>query len=148
MSDGDELEIADQWLYETLAADDALAALVGDPKRIFADQADPGTTGLTVIFGVLSPDDVLTATGGERVMVDALYLVKAVASQDDAEDWLGVLRDAARRIDAVLHKAAGTAAGGFVFSCIRQRPFRLVENDEAGVQHRHRGGEYRLLIQH
>lgn len=138
----DELGRADEWLHARLSGDTALAAL--SSTRIYSELADPEVDGLAVVFAVLAPDDVLTAAGNDRVMVDALYLVKATV---ETKSWQGDLRTAADRIDAVLHKAAGSVGFGAVLSCTRQRPFRLVEN-ENGRQFRHLGGEYRVLIQH
>ncbi|MGL4651570.1 MAG: hypothetical protein ACRC1H_19340, partial [Caldilineaceae bacterium] len=58
---------------------------------------------------------------------------------------------AADRIDALLQGSAGSVAAasplpaGNVWACVRETPFRLVE-ETATAQYRHLGGVYRLYV--
>jgi hypothetical protein len=60
------------------------------------------------------------------------------------EGWDPLVTGAAE-IHAALENSSGSVTGGEVFACTRVRPFLLPEVRN-GVQYRHLGGIYRLLV--
>lgn len=133
-----EVVTADRWLVEMLKSDSALMALVSDvytyPIRASAQ-----------LPYVLVSEQALTdlnSTGGNRLWVNGLWVVRAVF---ESVMWTGNIDVAANRIDAVLHGKEGAVTGGNVWACVREQPFRLVENN-GGQTIRHLGGIYRILV--
>jgi hypothetical protein len=133
-----ETVTADRWITARLRND---ATLMGLVTKVHQWPVPANAVLPYVLFQEQSAVD-LEVLGGERVWVDGLWLVRAVA---ETRDWGGALEQAANRIDALLHKAAGPATGGNVWACRRVRPFRLTEDRESG-QFRHLGGLYRLYV--
>lgn len=137
---GDETTIVDQWLTATLAPDSALVALIG-ANNVHADQAPPGATHPFIVHQFQGAADV-RGSGPLRIMTSGIWIVKAVG---ETRDYL-TLKPIADRIDVLLQAASGTAAGGFIFSSVREFPFRLPER-ENGHDYRNLGGGYRCLAQ-
>ncbi len=132
-----ETLVAESWLYTVLAADAALAAVVGN--RIYGYLA-PATAAMPyVVYQQQAAHDV-RGTGPTRIMAAMLYVVKVIA---ETNTFTGSLETAANRIDAVLQAASGTNVRGNVVACVREQPFSLVESTADG-QYRHLGGIYRL----
>lgn len=139
----DESTRIDGWLYATLAADSALAALVGGPgsPRIFSELAPSGSAFPLVLFTLQSSTDVVGATESTRIMIDAVYAVTAIA---ETGTWVGDLQDIADRIDAALHSSVGGIVDSTtVFTSHRIQGLRLLEERD-GRQFRRLGGIYRI----
>ena len=132
-----ETLVAESWLYTVLAADTALAAVVG--TRIYGYLAPPTATMPYVVYQQQAGHDV-RGTGPTRIMADMLYVVRGIA---ETNSFTGNLETIANRIDAVLQAASGTNVRGVVVACVREQPFSLVESTSEG-QFRHLGGIYRL----
>lgn len=136
---------SDRFVYERLAADAALTALVGGPTepRIFADVAPIANESWpVVIFQVQDEGNDTRTVGSIRVMERPLYIVKAV---DQTQTWQGTVKDLADRIDAALDRVQGVVDDGTVIACTRLRPFRLAEVD-GGVHYKHLGAQFRVLV--
>ena len=131
-----ETLVAEQWLYTVLAADTALAAVVG--TRIYAYIAPEGAAFPYVVYQNQAGRDI-RGVGPLRIMANLLYVVKVVGQTNS----FGALETAANRIDTVLQAASGTPTRGTVIACVREQPFALVESLDTG-QYRHLGGIYRL----
>lgn len=71
-----EAAIAEKWLYGELAADAAVAALVG--TRIYTGMAPHNATYPFVVFSLIDGFD--HTTQGVRLMADLEYLVEGVAA--------------------------------------------------------------------
>lgn len=127
----------DRWLYSTLTGDAALMALVTGvhtwpvpqgaplPYALFQEQASRDVQGM----------------GPARLWVTGPWLVRAVF---ETRSWGGALEQVANRIDALLQAQGGVVAGGQVFVCVREQPFRLVETVQSR-EFRHLGGIYRVM---
>jgi hypothetical protein len=140
MSAGYELSAASKWLYTTLAADSALAAVVS--TRIYADLAPQAAAHPLVVFQFQGGVD-FQAVGAIRIWSNLELLIRGI---DQTTTYTANLRTIAKRIDAVLHAASGSNVDGVIIACTRLRPFQLTELTD-GVQYRHLGGFYRLLAQ-
>lgn len=135
-----ETYFADQWLYMTLAGDATLTGMVG--TRFYSDEVPPETVFPFVQWTLLSSVDV-RGQASNRIMVNALYIVKAVGQTRSYGDLMAP----SNRIDELLQgKGGDTLAGDHVYSCCREGPFRQAEFT-SGKSYRHLGGEYRILVQ-
>ena len=138
MSEGIEtVDIIEPWLYGLLTGDTALAALVGD--RIIGTLSDGAVDPPYVVFFLASPRDI-TAVGGIRVQVEALYTVKAVAR---ASSWNAV-RPIAARLDTLIRgdgKTVTTTKGHL--TRVRDVIVQYPETTD-GVQYRHLGASWRI----
>jgi hypothetical protein len=90
------------------------------------------------------PGDELSRIDENRIMIDAVYVVRGV---HQAESFGGDVRALADAITAALHAEAGTGGDALILACTRERPFRLVELDNGGAQYRHSGSIFRILAQ-
>lgn len=143
MAGGNESMAVYQWIYSKLAADSALAALVG--SRIYLRQADQGAGYPYVIILKLSGLDSSTVSG-DRIMSNLLFLVKGVTEDNNAGDALEAIN---ARIDTLLQKSRNQVVSrGLILSCNRESDFELLENDpKSGKQWLHLGGQYRIYAQ-
>lgn len=130
---------ADRWLYNTLHGDAALMGLVED---VYTWPVPQGAALPYVLFQEQSARDVM-GMGPHRIWSTGTWLVRAVA---ETATWGGDLEAAANRIDALLQAKGGVVVGGQVFVCVREQPFRLVENANSR-SYRHLGGIYRIMAQ-
>lgn len=138
-----ELWTMRDWIFETLAADATLCALIGgttDP-RIKQETAEEGTLYPFIEIRYISP-----IGGGDfetlnfyRVWTRARFLVVALI---DAASFQS-LQPIAARIDVLLHKEEGSGLGGIVHYCKREAP-----HDEKyvidGIQYRGSGAFWEL----
>jgi hypothetical protein len=134
------VDLIEPWIWSTLSTDSALLGLV----PIDSISGTLSATELTppyVTFSMNSIFDVITGAGGDRIGVEALYLVKAV-SADGSWD---VIAPIARRLNVLLNKPyeVVTLPDGGSLSCLRDRIIQYPEVNE-GVQYRHLGGLYRI----
>jgi hypothetical protein len=131
--------LVDAWLYATLTGDATLTALVAGRVhrlRLPQDGAYPA-----VVFAHQG-GSALLAGGGVRVWSDLVYLVKAVGQGGGAAG----LKAAADRIDALLHAARGSVAGGVIVACVLEAEVAYDE-DRNGIVYQHLGAQYRIYAQ-
>ena len=135
-----ELRGAEEWIYGRLVADGTVVAL---GAGVYARSAPPGTVPPYLIYQYMGGHDVI-ALGSPiaRVMVDGVYLVRAVGYEEEA----ATVASLAERIDVCLDGQAGTAAGVRVHGCRRDSPFELSSEDD-GIEYLEMGGRYRLWVQ-
>lgn len=143
---GAESTLVDDWIRLALGtthAADLDAISPGLSTRVFLDFAPETTPYPFIIFQALTPPRDVRGVGIIRVMVDTLYLVKAVAQGTNYD----ALRPVVTVIDRALTKGDPVdMAGGIMLVSTRTSEFRLVEI-ENGKQFRHLGGEYRIQAQ-
>lgn len=120
------------------------ALSITQQARVWSDVAPQGVPFPYVITQAQSAVDVV-ATGPYRVMVNTIYLVKAIIQ---GQYYSPLQISMANRIDSLLQgvKADSVQGGGRIVSCVRQRPFRLTEATN-GVQYRQLGGIYEVNVQ-
>lgn len=137
--------MVDLWVEQRLqgqaAALNAISA--GLSGRIYNMLAPRGVGYPHIVYQCqVTPRDV-RGVGPVRIMVDTLYIVKAVAQVSS----FGPLAPVARTIDLALTSAEGSpVADGLVLSSAREEGFNLIEVTE-GVQIRNLGGVYRIHAQ-
>ena len=141
-----ELARVNAWLYDTLAGDAALLALLdGDTSRIVADVAGSKVPRPFVVYAVQALELDPRSSAG-RIMVVARYTIKAVA---EARSYAPVTA-LADRIDALLEGARGPVGDGsevHVLEVTRDRAVQYAEARQHGRQYRHLGGLYRIVAQ-
>jgi len=116
---------------------------ISQVARVAIDTAPQGTPFPYVLAGNLSAQDV-SKVGAIRVMVECVYVVRGVIAGQVYSPALAAIAD---RIDALIHRQSGAiAGGGSIVASYREQVFRLPEVT-SGVQYRHLGGQYRLLVQ-
>lgn len=140
---GAESILIDQWMTDTLTGAPAVTSIVNDRifDRFMASGQDMWPV---IIWQSQSPPRDITTANGARFIVEALYLVKAVA-QVESYTKLAPLVSA---IDVAL---TGPTDGGVcavlptgvILTCIRDSAFESVEVSD-GKQYRHLGGLYRI----
>ena len=142
---GAEQALTDKWAHERITA---MAAALDDidtglSARVY-DYFAPKTAKYPfIIVQCQQPPRDVRGVGISRVMVDTLYVVKAVAQTETWDD----LKDIAHVIDLAMTSAEGSAvADGLVFTAVREDQFSLVEV-ESGTQFRHLGGAYKMQAQ-
>lgn len=143
MTQGIEPVIAERFIGERLAAQAGLVAAVsGRIHGHAAPQADDGEPDYPFVLVTQNavPQDV-GAIGGILIWAVLEYVVRVVG-RTNSWDPLVV---PASEIDVALDDTGGAVSGGTVHACTRLRPFLLPEI-RAGVQYRHLGGVYRLLV--
>jgi hypothetical protein len=126
----------DRWLYNTLTADAELMALV---TGVYSLPAPSSAVLPYVVYQEQASADI-RGVGPHRIGISGTWLVRGVAK---TSSWAGVIDDIAERVDTLLQAGSGSAQGGVIWACVRERPFRLVENVTSG-QFRHNGGQYRI----
>ena len=134
-----ELLRIDQWLYATLNGDATLMALVSGVHNAIATQ---GAALPYVVFNFQGGGDV-RGVGPTRIMSSALYQVKAVGGGAS----YAPLKAAVDRMDLLLQGASGSVTDGWIYSCVREQPIAFYETTPGGVQYRHAGGLYRIVVQ-
>ena len=143
MTQGIEPVLAERFIGERLEARAALvAAVTGRIHGHAAPQAEDGEPDYPFVLVTQNavPQDV-GAIGGILIWAVLEYVVRVV---DRTNSWDNLVVPASE-IDAALDDTAGDVDGGTVHSCTRLRPFLLPEVRN-GVQYRHLGGVYRLLV--
>jgi hypothetical protein len=136
---------ADQWIFDTLAADATLTALIGGSTapRIYNEQPPQNATNVfpCVIYQMQSAVDLMWV-GPRRVWSDMLYLVRGV---HETSSYGGSLLTIAERIDQDLHATPNgdSNAYGVIWNCVGEQPFRLPEVRD-GRNFRHFGRIYRI----
>ncbi|MGZ3677036.1 MAG: tail completion protein gp17 [Ktedonobacterales bacterium] len=127
-----------QWLYATLHGD---ATLMSAATGVFAGAAPDGTAPPYVVYNWQGGTDVATVNG-RRIMNNSLYQIKAVGPTAQ----IATLQTIADRIDTLLQRASGTAAGANILFCDRQYPL-VITNTVNGTLWVNVGGLYRIYAQ-
>jgi hypothetical protein len=137
--------LAEQWIYNQLAADAALVAAiatrVGGGPAIYAGEADEGATYPLIVMAEITGEDWNTALGAIRTLSRQDYDV-VVYGQRVGFTALDAI---AKRIDLDLHGQTGVLAGGTIYGCVRQRIFDRTESRQ-GVMYRRIHQTYRLTL--
>lgn len=143
--EGAEQVLCDIWVrgrLESISEDLNLIA-AGLSARIYQDYAPKGVEWPVIVFQCQDPPRDVRGVGVSTVMVDTLYLVKAIAQADD----YGVLAPIATAMHRAMTTSTGSAVGdGSVLTSVRREQFSMVEVDE-GEQFRHFGGIYGIQAQ-
>lgn len=141
---GAEQALVDLWVESALKSYAGLDAVSpGLTQRVYSQYAPADAQYPFIVWQVASPARDIRGVGVIRVMVDTLYIVKAVAQVDS----YAPLAPVARAIDSALTAPDQIAvADGFILSSVREEQFSLVEV-EAGKQYRHFGGQYKIHAQ-
>lgn len=139
----------DTWLMGLLSTDATILALV--PGGVWQGQAPPplelrnqhaGGVDYPVIVFDMNHEVDITTLNASRVMVDCVYLVKAIAS--DANQL--ALRPIADRLDVLLHRITAVTSDIRILNCWRESIVGYPELD-SGTYFRHLGGLYHLQAQ-
>jgi hypothetical protein len=136
----DETSYVAEWLYETLSEDVTLSGLV--TGGVHEDPAPQGSAFPFLVFSLISALDV-QVHNAMRIMVDSLWLVKAV----DQNGSFSRTRTIMNRVDEILHRASGNLGDAFIYSCVREESIRMTEVDD-GKPYRHLGAQYRVHVQY
>lgn len=142
---GAEQALVSLWVAGRLATKAAAlnAISLGLSGRIYEDFAPEDAAYPFIIFQCQSPPRDIRGVGVTRVMVDTLYIVKAVAQVLS----YAPLAPVAAVIDEAMTAASGSpVSDGNVFASVRQEQFAMVEID-SGKQYRHFGGQYQIQAQ-
>lgn len=137
MAAGLEVAAADEWLDSVLNGDATLSTLLSG-NGFWNTQPEQQTPFPHGVFQMMSANDY-AAVGAYRIWANLTYLVKVIGRTGNYD----ALNAAVARVDALLHRASGTAADGTVWSCVREQVIRMPE-DVSGDQFRHSGAMYRL----
>lgn len=134
------IELVEPWIDAVLTGDATLVDLVGGVDSISGTLSAIPLEPPYVTYLMQSTSDTITGAGGDRIGVESLYVVKAVAASGSWNDVSTI----AARLDVLLHlpNTVVTLAGGSL-SSIRERIIQYPEVDE-GVQYRHLGAQYRI----
>lgn len=135
---GAETIVSDQWIDQILKADPFLSGLV---SGVYDRLAPQNAIYPFVVWQSQTLSDT-RGNGSARILVDATYIVRAVA-QVDSYDPLVPL---AAAIDAALNGMMTETVNGFILGCTREESYAMVEQND-GKQIRHLGGSYHLWVQ-
>lgn len=127
------------WLDGLLKGDSTLNTAVGG--RIYGYLAPQDAAVPYVIYSYQRGHDVF-GVGTARIMAHTAYQVKVVGQTKS----FVALETIANRLDIVLQGASGSVVDGEILACVREQPISYVETD-SGVQYRHLGGLYRIIVQ-
>jgi hypothetical protein len=143
---GAEQAMVDAWVDGVLKGNTAFNAISPNlATRVFPQVAPDGTGYPFIVYQAQTPPHDVRGVGPNRVMVDTLYIVKAVAQVASYD----ALADVAHQIDVVMTAAepqAITGGLGTILCSVREDGFSLTES-ASGTLYRHLGGQYRILAQ-
>ena len=145
---GAESTMIDIWIenrLKTVHASVLNALSTGLAQRVFSDLAAPDAIYPYIVYQQQVQPEVVRGVGSAEVMVDTIYIVKAIAQ--------GTSDSALAPVAAAIHNALVSNNGeviiggiGTIFTCHRKSQFKLV-TAEQGSQFRHLGGAYRIQAQ-
>lgn len=119
------------------------AISTGLSTRVYEDVAPHDALMPFIVWQCQSPPRDIRGVGVFRVMVDTLYVVKAVSQGTSYAPLAPVVA----AIDRAMTNAEGSAVeDGLVLTSVRNDQFSLREVAE-GTEFRHLGGEYRIQAQ-
>ena len=127
------LMTAETWLAQTIKGDNELQALIGE--RVHIDYVPNASEYPLVVLSFISGPPV-TNLSADVVMFDEVWLVKVWVEGSSYIPAAAILE----KIQALLHKASGSAANGIVIGCAQEELFRLAENE--GDKHYKCFGQY------
>jgi hypothetical protein len=136
MTAGLEVDVAEEFIFDTLTGD---ATLMGLVNAVVNSRTVPQTVPFPFVQFFNSSAIDYAAVGAARIWTDQVYTVKVVGHTALFSD----LKAAAARIDTLLHRGSGPTADGTVWSCVREQIIRQ-EDDVSGDPYRHSGGLYRI----
>lgn len=142
---GAEQVLVELWLRAQIATVNAALEEIalGLSTRVYSEAAPKDATFPVIIFQCQDPPRDVRGVGTFTVMIDTLYLVKAVAQVDNYAE----LAPIASALHGALTTSVGGAVGdGSVLTSVREAQFSMPEFDE-GEQWRHLGGMYRIQAQ-
>lgn len=136
-----ETLVAERWLTDILSNDATLAGLING--RVYGYVA-PNDAGLPfVVFKYFEGADEI-GVGAVRLCSVLQYIVEVIG---EGESFVA-LETIANQVDVLLHGRNNVLVdGGNIVECIRMRPTASVEVIEGGVQYRHLGGIYQMIVQ-
>ena len=142
---GAEVPMIDQWIEQKLKVDaaGALNAIATDlSTRVYNEVGPEGIDYPFIVYQTQDDPAVVRGVGSAEVMVDTIYVVKAIA-QGVSYEALAQVASAIR--DALVSDNGESIVGGIgnVFTCRYERQIRL-STVEQGNQFRHLGGAYRI----
>jgi hypothetical protein len=110
--------------------------------RVFNEVAGDDASYPFIVYQCQDPPEVVRGVGSAEVMVDTIYIVKAIA-QGTSDVVLAPVASAIR--DALVSNNGEEIVGGIgtIFTCHYLRQFRM-STVEQGSQFRHLGGAYRI----
>lgn len=136
-----ETLVAERWLTDILSNDATLTGLING--RVYGYVAPDDSELPLVVFKFFDGADE-TGVGAVRLYSALQYIVEVIG---EGESFVA-LETIANRVDVLLHgKNNLLVDGGNIIECIRVRPTASVEVIEGGVQYRHLGGIYQLMVQ-
>jgi hypothetical protein len=142
---GVEEVMCNAWIEAQLALQaTALNAIsTGLSGRIYPDMAPEATDWPCIIYQCQDKPRDIRGVGTFTIMVDTLYLVKAVARTDT----YAPLAPIAKVIHTALtQEVGGSVDDGEVLTSVRDNAFSMIEVDK-GTQFRHLGGLYKIHAQ-
>lgn len=142
---GAEGPMIDTWIEEKLmvTSSGALEALsTGLSSRVYPDVAPSTAAYPFIVYQQQTPPEVIRGVGSAEVMVDTIYVVKAI-NQGTSDAALAPVANAIR--DAlVFNNGEGIVGGiGTIFTSHYVRAFRMSSVEQAS-QFRHLGGVFRI----
>lgn len=137
---GAEQVMIEEWVESTLKnhlAFDTISA--GLSQRVFDGLAPRGAKYPFIVWQAQSPPRDIRGVGPHTIMVDAVYIVKAVAQ---AKSYMP-LKDVAHQINEALVQTGVNVEGGYMLSIARERQHSQATIEE-GTEFRHLGGVYQV----
>lgn len=137
-----------EWLWPLLSQDQGLADALGVPlaalpDRVWPDVAPGGTQAPWIVYSVQEGLDMDALGGGPRLGAAIPVNVRVVTQGQDP----GAASAAVRRLYALLHGNHNhpLPAGGVILTGRRTASLAYPE-DAGGIQYRHTGGLYEVLV--
>jgi len=141
MADVTAIQQAKKWIYDSLAADTALVAILS--TRIYADRVPPAPAFPYVLYNLMAGTDI-QGVGTQREASSAIFQIRVVTY--GAPDTNA--RKADYRIDQVFSAAKNVLSGDFRYTSWRSDTIDRAEYDQlANKQYHNLGGLYRVWIQ-
>jgi hypothetical protein len=134
----------EQWLYETLLADNGasgVATLVAN--RIFVDEAPQGAVYPFVLISAQADGRDVVSIGPHRVMVDCLYWIRVVGQGASKK----ALQTIYSRLDSLLQAAGGVTSYIRILMVNRESQPAIPPATVNGLRYVQLGGVYRAYVQ-
>jgi hypothetical protein len=140
-----EMECARQFIYDKLAADGTLTALIGSSlPRIYPGMAEQGEAFPMIQIrwqGQVGGGDTRTLNY-ERVWTRMRFLVVGIV---DIRSYLDPLATIADKIDDLLERQTGSNSLGTVKHCVREAPYAK-QYPEDGIIYTEQGAYFELAV--
>lgn len=134
--------IIETWIYSTLSGSATVTAQIS--TRIYADEVPDAVDSPypCAVMTFIAGDDLMIQSA-VRVWTETLYQV-GVWVENQTQATADSIYEI---VDGLLHRGAGTVAGGQVYSCVRLQPLTKLETAQGGKKFRFSGGLYRIAAQ-